>query len=260
MHSVAVTPAEGTPEPPFVVSQRFFASLIGIVALGLPTLLVAVSVGTGCFHDSISHHYYSRRMGDVFVIALAMIGLFLFAYRGRNARENVLATIAGLAAVGVAAFPTNGAGHHDPGCVGRGFFRPQSDASEITDAATDGPLFVLFENVDLVHFGSAAILFGFLAWYALFNFTRVHDPRSVDENGRFVPTKQRRNRLYIAAGTTIIGCMLLLGAYAAFGSKWHFWNGYNVTFWLEALALLAFGTAWIVRGRAFGRMLLDERR
>ena len=253
------------PEPPFVVSQRFFASLIGVVALGLPAVLLAVSVARGCFHDSLSHHYFTRITGDAFVIALAMIGLFLFAYRGRDARENLLAGIAGVAAIGIAAFPTNGAGHLDPICVGRGFFDPADGAAEITDAGTNGPSFVLFEGVDVVHFGSAAVLFGFLAWYALFNFTRIHDPRSLGPDGRPTVTKRRRNRIYRAAGATIIACMVALGGYTAFGSaptggeaRWMFWNGYNVTFWLEAVALVAFGIAWIVRGRAFDRMLLDE--
>lgn len=238
-----------TSPPPFVVSQRFFASLIGVIAIGLPTLLLVVSWLRGCFYDSISHHYYAPILGDLFVVALATIGIFLFAYRGRSRREDVVSQLAGMAALGVALLPTTGAGiSGTTSCSGRAFF----------GGGSFEPLYSLFPGAEILHFCSAAFLLGFLAYYALFNFTQTHSPDSIDDQGGLTPAKRKRNRLYRASGITIIVCLVLLGLYAFNHGDWSFWNELNLTFWLESVALIAFGISWIVRGRVFDTMLRDE--
>ena len=36
------------------------------------------------------------------------------------------------------------------------------------------------------------------------------------------------------------------------------WDEHNLSFWCETLALWFFGLSWLVKGRFFGRALLDE--
>ncbi|EFL87568.1 hypothetical protein [Ahrensia sp. R2A130] len=233
-----------------MISQRFFASLIGVIAFGLPTFLVFGSLVGGCFRNSLSHNYYSSFFGDVFVVSLAAMGLFLFAYRGRDGRgglEDKLATVAGIAALGVALFPTEGDGLDGKACASRAFVD-----------SVGGVSFELFANVWMLHVAAAVYVFGFLAYYALFNFTKVHSAESVDAHGNLTPAKRHRNRLYRASGIAILGCIALLGLHSWIGHGWTFWHAINATFWIEALALVAFGTSWIVRGRVFDTVLLDS--
>lgn len=234
-----------------MVSQRFFASLIGVIAIGLPAMLTIVAISTDCFYDSLSHNYYAKFFGDMFVVALSMIGVFLFAYRGSSFRDSMLANFAGLSALGIALFPTSGDGLLDQTCSGRAFF-------QVDGGSSFGPLFFLFPGADILHFGSATFLFGFLAYYSLFVFTQVHDSESVSSDGTHSRAKVLRNRMYVVSGLTIISCMALLAAYATFGASWLFWNQYNMTFWLEGLVLGAFGVSWIVKGRVFGNALQDD--
>ena len=53
------------------------------------------------------------------------------------------------------------------------------------------------------------------------------------------PTKQTRNRIYRTSGWVIVGCMIGIG----FSNLEH----WNTEFWLESLAVVAFGFAWLVK-------------
>ena len=143
--------------PEYIISQRFFASFIGVAAIGLPVLLVIAAMINGCFYDSISHNYYARLFGDIFVITLAVIGVFLLAYRGRHPKENQLATFAGISALTVALLPTAGPGVEGKVCAGRALYL-------IENQGTVGPFYQLFPGVEFLHLFAAAFLFGFLAY------------------------------------------------------------------------------------------------
>ncbi|MDX1396390.1 MAG: DUF998 domain-containing protein [Gemmatimonadota bacterium] len=90
-----------------------------------------------------------------------------------------------------------------------------------------------------VHFVSAAGFFLVLACFSLFLFTRSGaDP---------TPMKLVRNRLYRTCGWIIVGAIALAGAYALLPddtplARW------KPVFWLETLALWAFGASWAVKG------------
>ena len=87
----------------YLLDQQFLALIVGMVALGLPfVMLAAASRDAVCFYDSISHFYYAQFFGDVLVAALVFIGTFLLAYRGESQRESTLANFAGFCAFGVA--------------------------------------------------------------------------------------------------------------------------------------------------------------
>ena len=164
-------------ERQYVLDQQFLAFLVGTVALGLPfAMLLGAGIGT-CFYDSISHFYYSQFFGDVLVSALVFIGTFLVAYRGENPSESRLATFAGLSAFGIAVFPTTGRGCEQLDFSGRVLADLKaptvSDAVSVSPPQDIGQFFELFRHVDTLHFGSAALLFSFLAFYSFFVFTRI---------------------------------------------------------------------------------------
>lgn len=250
----------------FALDQQRLASWVGLVALGLPVaMLLGVARGT-CFYDSISHFYFSQFLGAILVAALAFIGTFLMAYKGETTWESRLANFAGWCAFGIALFPTTGRGCEEAAFSGRAFVDLNVSSSSVpatvVPAGKLGQFFELFENVELVHFGSAALLFAFLAFYCFYVFTRVI-PEEHLEAGELTPTKSRRNAIYVWSGWVIVICMLAMAAKAIAwwidGEAWPWWNALNLTFWCEAFALWAFGISWMVKGRFWGRFFLDRR-
>lgn len=245
----------------FSLDQRRLARLVGYVAAGLPLIMLyASAVGwpfaRSCPYDSISHYYYARFFGDVFVGSLSFIGVFLIAYTGEGKRENRLASAAGVCAFGVALFPTSGAGCENPDRLGRIFADLPLGADDI-GGANDERFYQLFAGVDWVHLGSAGLLFAFLAFYSFVIFTREIEGRHRDESGALTHKKRLRNRIYDISGWTIVICIGAITLKSAFlrDAKW--WTDYNLTFLCEALALVAFGTAWMVKGRVLGGYFRD---
>lgn len=248
------------------IDQRWLAIIVGGVALGLPVVLFLGAnnpILRTCFRDSISHFYYAPFWGSAFIGALFFIGTYLLVYRGEDGEgaEARLSTFAGLAAFGVALFPTNG-----HGCDGSSFLA----RALLTFAETDGvlgvmpppvadgvpaltPYFQLTVWSGAMHYACAALLFGFLTWFALYVFTAV-EPHQRNADGSLKQSKINRNRVYHICGGVMIIAMLALVLYAVLGLlltaeqlKW--WTNANLTFWAEALALCAFGISWMVKGR-----------
>lgn len=98
-----------------------------------------------------------------------------------------------------------------------------------------------------VHFASWTGMFLILAYFSYFLFTRT--------TGFPSPQKTVRNRLYRASGLMILGCVILVFVLAIsdgyFGLEWLLVS--QPIFWLESLAFVAFGTAWLVKGEVLLR-------
>ena len=93
----------------------------------------------------------------------------------------------------------------------------------------------------VVHFLSAAGLFLVLAYFSLVLFRKSgEDP---------TPRKLIRNRVYVACGGSILGCVVAVGVYTWFLQDTAI-AGTKPVFWLESLALWAFGISWAVKGEA----------
>ena len=90
-----------------------------------------------------------------------------------------------------------------------------------------------------VHFGSALCLFLVLAYFALYLFTK--------SGGAPTPQKRVRNRVYVACGVTMLACIALLAVYFAFLQDTGL-GALDPVFWLESVALWAFGASWFVKG------------
>ena len=201
---------------------------IGLLGTFLPLVLwlgAVVLFGTR-MQSSVSAYYYTG-MGNVFVGTLCAIGVFFYAYRGYTKgiddNDDRVGNLTGVCAIVVALFPTEPSGGIDlPGTFA-------------------GSVHVVF----------AALLFLTLAYFSLVLFTRSDPdrPRS--------PEKQNRDRVYRVAGYTIlasIGSIGILGAVRALGLVSHevvlAVESGNPAFWLESIALTAFGISWAVKGQA----------
>ena len=86
------------------LSYRNMRAIIGYVGLALPVVLLIAGAVDGHIESSISAYYYTG-VGNVFTGALCVIGVFLLAYRlTALAIDNIVTTLAGIAALGVAFF------------------------------------------------------------------------------------------------------------------------------------------------------------
>lgn len=171
------------------LTYRRLRALIGWIGLSLPAVLFAAGLIDGRLEQSMSGYYYTD-VGPFFTGALCVMGVFLLAYRaGDAAVENVLTTIAGLAALGVA---MTHAAPPDP---------------------TPGQL-----RLAVVHLACAAVLFVLLGAIAVFLF-----PSDVP------PAKAWQARTYRALGFTIwvaiIAMIALHGLVPDFYQRTHlfFW-------------------------------------
>lgn len=266
------------PQGEFVhVNQRTLAFFVGMVALGLPTVLLVASLLptpslSTCFRDSISNYYYAQFWGGPFIGALIFIGTYMIAYQGEDVHghEGRLASIAGVFAICVALFPVSGHGCDRSQFRARALtnFGPDGDGGPL-DLIKHPPVddmpdvlayFQLTSWSETVHYTSAAALFLILAWFALYVFTAV-DEHQRTPDGKLNANKIHRNRIYRTCGAVMVGAIVVLAiniaTTAITGSTLRGWSAYNMTFWCEAVALWAFGLSWAVKSRFWGTTLED---
>ena len=150
--------------------------IVGVIAVSLPfVLIIGNRALSGDELETSISAYYHTTMGGVFVGALCALAVFFLSYNykplpGFNL-DNKLSTLAAIAALGVAFFPTT------------------SDASVSTQSE---------QVVGRVHLTFAGLLFALLAVFALFLF-----PRS---GGAKTAAKKHRNIVYRTCGVVIVVC------------------------------------------------------
>jgi hypothetical protein len=208
-------PTPASEESTLVHSYLFMRRAIGFIGVGLPLALIVgkLVVDGGGLLGSISGYYYTGVRG-VFVGAMCAVGVFLLSYRGYGLLDDIAADIAGVAAIGVAWFPTTPA----------------------------GPVTGTQRLVGDIHLTSAAVFFLTLSFFCFFVFTKT-DVDSVP-----TPRKLWRNRVYLASGATILLCLVLvvvIGLVVGNQSEWA-----HPMLWLESVAILAFGVSWVTKGEA----------
>ncbi len=207
-------------ERSLVLSYLGLRKAIGIIGVLLPLVLVigkAIFEGPGLL-DSISAYYYSV-MRDVLVGSLSAIAVFLFSYRYARL-DDIAGDIAGLGALGVAVFPA-------------------------APANATGQQMV----IGVVHTVSAAVFYLTLAFFALVLF------RKTDPTQPPTPQKLVRNRVYLISGLVMLLSLALIVLVNVLPGLQGL-QQYHVYFWLETLAVEAFGVAWFVKGEA---ILKDKR-
>jgi uncharacterized membrane protein AbrB (regulator of aidB expression) len=91
--------------------------------------------------------------------------------------------------------------------------------------------------VGRIHFAAAALLFGTLACMSLFLFTRTD---------QVVPTprKRARNVVYVVSGVTIVAAIVAIAVVKLANVE----NDFpGIVFWLETVAMTAFGLSWLTK-------------
>ena len=66
------------------------------------------------------------------------------------------------------------------------------------------------------------------------------------------PEKAKRNKLYVSCGVVILGCIALIPFYHFFLEDTGI-AALKPVFWLETLALWAFGISWMTKGEMLWR-------
>lgn len=206
-----------------VVSYLMLRKAIGCLGMALPLVLAigGALIFKTSLQETISDYYYTG-MGDVFVGTLFAMGVFLFSYRGYSKQDNRVANIAAVCVIGTALFPTT-----------------PSDPTTLTAA------------VGKVHVAFATAYFAALAYFSLFLFTKS-DPTKPP-----TPRKLLRNQIYRVCGYLIAWALVAIALLAVLPNSWTAaLSGINPIFWLESVAIIAFGVSWFVKGEG---ILEDEK-
>jgi len=190
--------------------STYLSLRIGVAAIGV-ALPVALWVGAllleGSSLQSSMSAYYHTGMRDVFVGALFAVGVALYVYRGFSPAENVVLSLAGVLAVCVALFPTQGAG----------------ERTVVND----------------VHVVAALAFFACLAYVSVF--------RAADTLSLVRDTNRARvlERIYLGLGIVMVGSPLV--ALAAERVLRPPGGEPSVVFFVEAFGVWAFAVYWLVK-------------
>lgn len=225
-----ITISQGHTEP-LVLSYLALRKAVGWIGLSIPFVLV---IGGWIFqalaHEprhiefSISAYYYTH-MGSVFVGLLCAIGVFHLATEGYDRWDRIAGRLACVFAVGVAWIPTTRPGVN-------------CNANPILSQCILG----------YVHYTFAALLFFTLAFFCLRQFTQTDDLRTRTHR------KKQRNAIYYVCGSTILACIAVIGIVKIVSLcgvlvPFRIWlDSWKWNFWFESLALIAFGTAFLIKG------------
>ncbi|WP_123924583.1 MULTISPECIES: DUF998 domain-containing protein [unclassified Flavobacterium] len=210
-----------------IFTYRRIRRAIGYLGFLLPVFLVGFSLipfFQTKIQPSVSDYYYTN-LREIFTGTLCAVGLFLIRYKGHGNKsifknDNLLTNIAGIMAIGVALVPTN----------------PESISQKIYT------IIPLTEKwLGWLHYGFAAVLFLILALLAINVFTITQE--------KYIETPKsilNENNIYRTCGYIILISIVLVPVSESL--KLFTYS----TLALEALALFAFGTAWLIKGRALG--------
>lgn len=206
-------------ENALIISCMTLRKTIGILGMLLPFVLAlgaAMFFQTG-IQSSVSYYYHTG-MGDVFVGTLCAIGIFLLSYMGYiKGNDHAYGSLAGICAVGMALFPTT-----------------------LDNPAPGDSTFIGY-----LHIAFTAVFFLSLIYFSLFLFTKT------DETPPLSKPKLWRNRVYRTCGYTMIICLVLIVIYYFLPTQTaSSIEAYHPIFWLEAIAIVAFGFSWLTKGEA----------
>lgn len=206
------------------LSYKILRRFLGVLGTALPFILwfFGILLFGAALQNSVSQYYHTM-MRDVLVAVLCAIGIFLVAYKGYEKDEdelisdNLASNIAGFAAIAVALFRATDAGPGPAKCI-----------ADIDTAGT-------------VHFIAAGIFFAVTAYISIFKFT-LSDSKN--------PKKRKiaRNRIYRICGWIIVAMIVAIVVNSLWTDLCRALADYRPVFFLEAIAIVAFGVAWLTKG------------
>jgi MFS family permease len=215
---------DATNENNILISYLNLRKSIGFLGIFLPLVLVFGSLifnkCTGVL-NSISEYYYTS-LGPFFVGTLSAVSLFLFCYNGYNQKDKILSKLACAFGLGIAFFPTILCKI----CIGDCY----TQTAKIPNWCNS------------VHNVSAALFFLTLAYISFFQFTKTRN-----QNEMTIEKKQR-NIIFKVCAVIMMICILSIGIIMNNDFLKETLNKYQPTFFLETIALWAFGTSWLIKG------------
>ena len=210
-----------------LLTYRRIRKAIGYLGFSLPIVLVILSlipIFKTNIQGSISGYYYTN-FREIFTGILCAVSLFLISYKGtKNPRfwknDRLLTNIAGVLAFLIALFPTN----------------PETCSAKIYTIAP-----WCLQWLGWLHYIFAALFFLILADISINVFT-IGQKKNID-----IPVSMfNENYLYKLCGYAIIIFVCLIPVCDLLDLFPH------STLVFEALALIAFGITWLIKGRALG--------
>lgn len=214
-----------TQEKPWLTTIDSLRVLVGVLGVLLPALLwlfLLIDSGLTSPLPSISHYYFTRA-NPVFIIVVSLLGVFLLIYRFKDLSDFLLTSFAGIFALCLLLFPTGNL------------------CTTLTDCPRHVTTIIACNTFrEVFHYVAAAIFLGCLAAMALFRFTKT------GSEGNPTPRKLLRNRIYRTCGWTMVAALLVIFP----GFKLipaEFYDANNITFWMETVAVEAFGVSWLVK-------------
>jgi hypothetical protein len=210
-----------------VFSYLTLRNLIGISGILLPIILYFTTRRGEVdkrIEPSISDYYYSSN-GDVLVVLLSVLGVFLFTYKGYTWKEKTLTNIAAICAIGIGFTPTS---------------TSSANSLSIHIANSTGPEWFGVPK----HFIFAALFFASVAIMSLVFFPKTDSTLKPIDGKK--TQKAKRNGIFRFCGWTILACLLSLFLYFIFTPA--FIGDFPIIFVLETVAIWAFGVSWLTKG------------
>jgi hypothetical protein len=195
--------------------------LIGVLGISLPIIVILGGFLQNGFavQGSISGYYYTN-MRDFFVGLLCGVSLFLICYKGYEKIDDIVGSLNGIFALGIIIFPT----------------------SMYSGKVVQVGMFLIDDNIsEYIHLIFGALFFLSLSFNSMFLFTR-RDP------GVLSREKMRRNVIFRLCGIVMTLSIASAIIYTLFFRGTYISKIYPVLI-LESIALIAFGIAWLVKGR-----------
>lgn len=206
---------------PQIISYLKLRGAIGLIGILFPiVILITGNLMSECreVQESMSAYYFTPAR-DYFVGMLFTIGVLLMIYRGYEKVDNILSTITGLAAIGIALFPTN-----------------------MGDGSNDCNMSSAYHYPTL-HYIVAITFFVCLIIFSLVLFTKTDKTKPT-------PEKLKRNRIYKTCGWIMVTALVLMAANKLGYKQIPRMLGLEgtFTFVMEWIFLSAFGVSWITKG------------
>lgn len=209
---------------------------IGALGIAFPfALFIGSYFICGCseIFDSISAYHHSS-MRNLFVGVLCAIALFFFSYSGYDRADFISWKLAALFALGIAFFPT------DP-VISLELL--ENENIKAAFAECEYPSIYNNSIYGIIHLVFAAAFFLTLTYISYFLFTK-----SGDDN----PDQQKlnRNRVFRGSAAVMLICLIAIAIYMlALRGDYPYLDSLKPVFWLESIALIAFGASWITKGQ-----------
>lgn len=178
---------------------------------------------------SMSHYYYTR-VTAALIIAVSLIAIFLMVYKGEKPKDAYVSTLAGTFAMVLLLFPTYDLFGSENGRFDQVALITKTHPNEFRST---------------LHYIAAGIFLTSLAYMSYFLFTKSNLPIA-----KRTARKKIRNRIYRTCAILMVLAMVVMFCGFKGWIDEKFYNTNCLTFWMEFVAVEAFGVSWMVKGRS----------